>query len=213
VWPQQLKASIRCLRRSPPISAHSWIAEHANPVQLGLLFRQARRPDEALVCYQRALNLGSQPGRSASIAASSTPTIYARMSRPSANCARRSPAARLCPALLNLANIQEDRGRRDGRWNSTVACWNSIHTAPSLALANMQAPADCDARLIGSSGRARAAGLPIPAGAAWILGRARASGKYEEAFRPMPANATVRAGARAQASVTIGAPRNRWSIG
>jgi tetratricopeptide (TPR) repeat protein len=90
--------------------------EHANSwFNLGLLFRQARRPDEALVCYQRALNLGIANPQEVHL---NRGVIYADYLRQDAEAERELRTAldlqpSFVPALLNLANIQEDRGRRD----------------------------------------------------------------------------------------------------
>ncbi len=179
--------------------------EHANSwFNLGLLFRQAGRPDEALVCYQRALNLGIANPEEVHL---NRGVIYADYLRQDAEAERELRTAlklqpNFVPALLNLANIQEDRGRRD----EAQELYRRVleldpHSTLALArFANMQAPADCDAQLIGQLRAALDRGSLSDPGRALLgfaLGRALdAKGAYGEAFTAYAAaNATVRAAA------------------
>jgi tetratricopeptide (TPR) repeat protein len=179
--------------------------EHANSwFNLGLLFRQAHRPEEALACYQRALNLGIASPEEVHL---NRGVIYADYLRQDAEAERELRAALslqpdFVPALLNLANIQEDRGRRD----VALELYRRVleldpHCTLALArFANMQAPADCDARLIGQLRAAlERASLSDPGRAllGFALGRALdGSGAYGEAFSAYAAaNAAVRAAA------------------
>jgi tetratricopeptide (TPR) repeat protein len=179
--------------------------EHANSwFNLGLLFRQARYPDEALLCYQTALNLGIANPEEVHL---NRGVIYADYLRQDAEAERElRTAIRLRPgfiaAMLNLANIQEDRGRRD----EAMELYRGVleldpHCALALArFANMQGPANCDAALIGQlqaelarpavSGEERAL-------LGFALGRALdASGEYGKAFSVYAAaNAMVRTAA------------------
>jgi len=165
--------------------------EHANSwFNLGLLFRQARFAEEALVCYEKALKLGIANPEEVHL---NRAVIYADYLRQDAEAERELRTALtlhpgFVPALLNLANIQEDRGRR----NEALELYRrALELDPycTLALAryaNMQAPADCDAPLIARLQGALA--RPAVTGAdraqlGFALGRALdAGGAYEEAF-------------------------------
>ena len=169
-----------------------------------MLFRQAGRPDEALVCYQRALNLGIANPEEVHL---NRGVIYADYLRQDAEAERELRTAlklqpNFVPALLNLANIQEDRGRRD----EAQELYRRVleldpHCTLALArFANMQAPADCDAQLIGQTASRARSREPLRPGRALLgfaLGRALdASGAYGEAFTAYAAaNTTVRAAA------------------
>src|SRR4051812_21898230 len=89
--------------------------EHANSwFNLGLLFRQAGRPQEALVCYQKALNLGLASPEEVHL---NRAVIYADYLRQDQEAERELRTALslqpgFVPAFLNWANIEEDRGRR-----------------------------------------------------------------------------------------------------
>ena len=179
--------------------------EHANSwFNLGLLFRQARLPDEALVCYQKALNLGITSPEEVHLNRSVVYADYLRQDAQAENELRAALAANsnYVPALLNLANIHEDRGQRD----EALELYQRIlqldpHCALALArFANMQTPAECSPELIA---RLRSA-LARPASTdgerallGFALGRVLdASGDYPQAFDAYAqANATTRAAA------------------
>ena len=179
--------------------------DHANSwFNLGLLFRQARLPQEALVCYQKALNLGIASPEQVHL---NRGVIYADYLRQDAEAERELRTALtiqpgFIPALLNLANIQEDRGRRA----EAMELYQRVleldpHCAMALArYANMQPSAGCDAKLIGQL----QAALRRPelhrtdqALLSFALGRALdAGGAYEGAFGAyFAANLSVRASA------------------
>jgi tetratricopeptide (TPR) repeat protein len=179
--------------------------EHANSwFNLGLLFRQGRRPQEALVCYQRALNLGIASPEQVHL---NRGVIYADYLRQDDEAERELRTAlaiqpSFIPAMLNLANIQEDRGRRDEAMElyRRVLEIDPLCTLALARYANMQPPAGCDAELIG---RLQAA-LRRPdlsrtdqALLCFALGRALdAGGAYEGAFGAYTAaNLSVRASA------------------
>ncbi len=108
--------------------------EHANSwFNLGLLFRQANRPEEALVCYQKALNLGIAHPEEVHL---NRGVIYADYLRRDAEAERELRIALtmqpgFVPALLNS-------GQPPGRprptwprpWTFTNAYWSSIRNAP-----------------------------------------------------------------------------------
>ena len=179
--------------------------EHANSwFNLGLLFRQARRPEEALLCYQQALNLGIASPEQVHL---NRGVIYADYLRQDAAAERELRTALsldpgFVPALLNLANIQGDRGRRDEALElyRRVLQLDPLCTLALARYANMQAAADCDEALIGQLQTALA--RPAITGAdrvqlGFALGRVLdARGSYEAAFSAYAAaNAAVRAGA------------------
>lgn len=179
--------------------------EHANSwFNLGLLFRQASRPEEALVCYQRALNLGIADPEQVHL---NRAVIYADYLRQDAEAERELRAALklradYVPALLNLANIQEDRGRRA----EALELYRHVleidpHSTLALArYANMHPPAECDAGLLAQLHGALARPEVTDEERVLLgfaLGRALdASGAYEMAFVAYAAaNAKLRAAA------------------
>ena len=179
--------------------------EHANSwFNLGLLFRRARLPDEALVCYQKALNLGIANPEEVHL---NRGVVYADDLRQDAEAERELGAAlasnpNYLPALLNLANIHEDRGERDA---ALELYQRALQLDPQCTLAlarsaNMRKPADCDPELIAQLRSALARPAMAEAERALLgfaLGRVLdASGGYEQAFEAYAtANATMRAGA------------------
>ena len=127
--------------------------EHADSwYNLGLLLRQVRRFDDALVCYQQALALGISSPESVHLNRS---VIFADYLRQDEAAERELEAAlalksAYIPALLNLANLYEDRGRRDDalmRYREVLAldprCFEAL-----ARYANMHLPSDVSAELI-----------------------------------------------------------------
>jgi tetratricopeptide (TPR) repeat protein len=179
--------------------------EHANSwFNLGLLFRQAHRPDEALVCYQMALNLGITEPATVHLNCAVIFADYLRQDDAAERELRTALQLRpgFIPALLNLANIQEDRGRR----KEALELYRTVLELDprcSLALArfaNMQSPADCNAQLIAQLQAALARPDLTDADQALLgfaLGRVLdATDAYDEAFSAYTvANAAVRANA------------------
>ena len=157
---------------------------------LAFLLRQIRRYDDALGCYQKALATGVSAPETARL---NRAVIYGDHLRQdeAAECELRAalelnPA--FVPALLNLASLLEDRGRRDEA-GALYAKALAVDPRCYLALArfaNLQPPAACDDAL---SARLRAA-LAHPAASAadraalgFALGRALdAAADYEAAF-------------------------------
>ncbi len=194
--PEAIAAYQSALRERPD-HANSWF-------NLGLLYRQARRPAEALDSYQRALDLGIAGPEEVHL---NRGVIYADFLRQDAEAERElRTALRLrpdfIPALLNLANMHEDRGERD----EAMRLYRRIleldpHCHLALArFANMQRPAECDASLVAQLEAALA--RPATNGderalLGFALGRVLdARGAYREAFSAYSAaNATVRSGA------------------
>ena len=164
--------------------------EHADSwFNLGLLFRRARQPNEALVCYQKALNLGIASPEEVHL---NLGVIYADFLRQDAQAERELHTALklnpvYVPALLNLANIHEDRGRRE---EALELYRRALELDPqcSLALvriANMRAGSEVDAELISKlrAALASAIGDEERALLGFALGRALdASAAYEDAF-------------------------------
>lgn len=183
--------------------------EHSNSwFNLGVLFRKVRRLDEALSCYQKAIDLGIPHAEEVHL---NRGVIYSDYLRQDAAAVRELHAALVLnpgyvPALLNLANIHEDQGRR----NEALALYSrALELDPrcSLALtryANMQAPADCDSRLISNLRTAIAhpdASDADRAALGFALGRALdASGAYDEAFA---AYATANSVSRSSAASVV----------
>ena len=180
--------------------------EHANSwFNLGLLFRQARLPDKRHWCATRKRSiLGITSPEEVHLNRSVVYADYLRQDAQAENELRAALAANsnYVPALLNLANIHEDRGQRD----EALELYQRIlqldpHCALALArFANMQAPAACDAALIGRL-RSALARPAITDGERALLGFALgraldASGDYRQAFDAYAAaNVTTRAAA------------------
>jgi tetratricopeptide (TPR) repeat protein len=179
--------------------------EHANSwFNLGLLFRQARLPDEALVCYQKALNLGITSPEEVHL---NRAVVYADFLRQDAQAERELRSAlaansNYIPALLNLANLHEDRGERDEALElyQRIVQLDPQNTLALARFANMQKPAECTPGLIAQLRSALARPLLSDEERAvlgFALGRALdASGAYQQAFEAYTAaNATTRAAA------------------
>ena len=179
---ESILAYQRLLLRWPGHS-NSWF-------NLGVLLRNMRRIDEALLCYQKAIDLGISHPEEVHL---NRAVIYS-------DCLRRDGAAEqelqlalasnpgYIPALLNLANIREDWGRRD----EALELYQRVlvldpHCSLALArFANMQSPASCDSQLISrlSIEIARQDATDVErADLGFALGRALdASGAFDEAF-------------------------------
>ena len=127
--------------------------EHADSwYNLGLLLRQVRRFDDALICYQKALNLNISNPETVHL---NRAVIYSDYLRQDELAERELEAALVLnatyiPALLNLANLHEDRGRRTqalARYREVLGldprCFEAL-----ARFANMQAPADINLELI-----------------------------------------------------------------
>jgi tetratricopeptide (TPR) repeat protein len=169
-----------------------------------LLFRQAARPEEALVCYQRALNLGIANPEQVHL---NRGVIYADYLRQDSEAERELRTALTLqpgyvPALLNLANIQEDRGRRAEALElyQRVLELDPLSTMALVRYANMQTTGGLDAALIGRLHAALARPAlsdPERVLLGFALGRALdATGDYYTAFMAYEAaNAKMRAAA------------------
>ena len=180
--PEAIAAFQRVLLRWPG-HADSWF-------NLGLLLRQARRLDAALVSYQKALDLGIARPEEVHL---NRGVIYADYLRQDENAERELRAALVLhptfvPALLNLANLHEDRGMRDealGLYRRILAL-DPLCFAALARYANMQASADCDPSLIlelRSAIAHPAATGGDRANLGFALGRALdATAAYDEAF-------------------------------
>ncbi len=157
---------------------------------LGFLLRQARQFDDALTCYQKALDLGVTEPESARL---NRAVIYADHLRRD-DAAERELLAALdlnrgyVPAMLNLANLHEDRGRRDearGLYARALA----VDPACFLALAryaNLQGSGVRDPALVGQLRAALASPLATAvdrADVGYALGRLLdQAGDYPAAF-------------------------------
>ena len=167
-----------------------WPQDAGSWYNLGLLFRSTGQFNEALVCYQSAIDLGIANPEQVYL---NRGVIYADYLRRYAEAERELLAAlaanpEFVPALLNLANLHEDQGARAAALELYA---RALQLDPKNALAlarfaNMQAGADIDAPLLE---RLQAA-VARPGAAAeerallgFALGRARdASGDYAQAF-------------------------------
>ena len=166
-----------------PGHANSWF-------NLGLLLRQARRFDEALGCYQKALDLDIAEPEAVHL---NRAVIYADYLRQDADAERELKAAlarnsNYIPALLNLANLYEDHGQREPAmllYRHALA--SDGHCFEALArLANMSAESECSPQLVTQLRSALAqpaAGEAERATLGFALGRVLdARGEYQLAF-------------------------------
>ena len=180
--PEAIAAYQRLLLRWPA-HANSWF-------NLGVLLRRSSRFDQALTCYRKAIELGVVNPEEVHL---NRAVIYADHLRQDAAAERELQAAlainpNYVPALLNLANINEDRGRRAaamGLYQRVL----ELDPQCFLALAryaNIQKPADCGPQLVARLQAALAHPAADDAARAdlgFALGRALdASGYYDEAF-------------------------------
>jgi tetratricopeptide (TPR) repeat protein len=157
---------------------------------LGYLLRQVRQYDNALTCYGRALELGISDPETAHL---NRAVIYADHLRQDEAAEEELNAAialndAFIPAMLNLANLYEDRGRRDdaAALYERVLALDPTCFLALARLAGTQPRARCDAAL---AARLRA-GLAHPgvsmadrATLGFALGRVLdAAGDYGAAF-------------------------------
>lgn len=199
---EAIEAYQRVLNRWPAL-ANCWF-------NLGFLLRLVRSFDQALFCYQKALDLGIPEPESVHL---NRAVIYSDHLRQDVAAERELNAAlalhaSYVPALLNLANLYEDRGQRD----EAAALYERALTedpACFLALARLAglAPrASCDAALA----RRLCAALADPAASAadratlgFALGRVLdAVGEYSAAFAAYQAANADSRGSAAPAVVT-----------
>src|SRR6266567_4734824 len=169
---------------------------------LGWLQRQARAFDDALVSYQRALELDVAEPEEVHV---NRAVIYSDHLHKQAEAERELRAAlaknaQYIPALLNLGNLQEDLGNRPearAAYEKVLA----IEPLHSLALARLAGVSHSPELDDGLANRLRSA-IALPAGAAAekadlgfaLAGLLNASKHYQEAFEvASAANATSRA--------------------
>ena len=142
--PEAIEAFTRILALRPTLS-DCWF-------NLGFLLRRARRFDDALACYQKAIDTGVSEPETALLNRAVIYTDHLRQD----DAAERELRAALAlnpgyvPALLNLANLHEDRGSRD---QASVFYEAALAADPRCLLAlariaNLQPTAGCDAALI-----------------------------------------------------------------
>ena len=180
--PEAIDAYQRLLARWPGI-ADGWF-------NLGILLRQTRQFTEALVAYQKALALGISGPEEVHV---NCAVIYRdvlhrdEMAEQALEAALAASPA-FIPALLNLANLHEDRGRREAARSLYRRAFALDPTCfEALArLANMQAPAEIGAPLVAQLRAAlvhAAASMTDRAALGFALGRALdALGQYPAAF-------------------------------
>ncbi|HEX9138559.1 MAG TPA: sulfotransferase, partial [Steroidobacteraceae bacterium] len=180
--PEAIDAYQGILKRWPGL-AECWF-------NLAVLQRQARRLADALDSYQKALNAGVSRPEEVHLNRS---VIYTDHLGQHAAAERELKSALLInpaftPALLNLANLYEDLGRR-GEAQSTYARILALDPRCFEALArfaNLQQPAAADPALVAQLRQGlsdRAASAAERASLGFALGRIfDASGEYEAAF-------------------------------
>ncbi len=185
--PEAIDAYLGILRRWPGL-AECWF-------NLAVLQRQARRLTDALDSYQQALNAGVSRPEEAHLNRSVIYTDYLGQH----GAAERELKAALSinpgftPALLNLANLYEDLGRRSeaqGIYARILAldprCFEAL-----ARLANLQPPAAADPSLVAQLQRSLADGAASAAERAslgFALGRMLdAAGDYPAAFAAIDA--------------------------
>jgi tetratricopeptide (TPR) repeat protein len=157
---------------------------------LALMYRRARRFDDALAAYDSALSHGLSGPEEAHL---NRGVIYADdLRRP--DLAERELAAALAlnprylPALLNLGNLHEDRGRRAEAREAyeRVLALEADHPLALARLAGLHAPEGPDDPMIGRVARAQARPGLGPADKAELLfslGRLQdQAGVYNEAY-------------------------------
>ncbi|MBS0375671.1 MAG: sulfotransferase [Proteobacteria bacterium] len=194
--PEAIAAYERLLAQAPGYAA-GWF-------NLGVLRRRARRLPEALAAYQRALDLGIPRPEEAHL---NRAVIYADFLRQDAAAEaelRRALElnARFLPALLNLANLQEDRGEREAARATyeRLLALAPQHAEALARAANLEPPALAAPRFRARLEAALAdAGRPPAerASLGFALGRALdGAGEYRAAFAAVAAaNAASRAAA------------------
>ncbi|MBS0417399.1 MAG: sulfotransferase [Proteobacteria bacterium] len=173
---------------------------------LGVLLRQQRQLPEALAAYQRALDYGISAPEEVHL---NRAVIYSDYLRQDSAAEQELTQAlqnnpNYIPALLNLANLHEDRGGRSeaGALYGRVLTLNPRCFEALARFANLQPAASADNRLIVEIEEA----LQAPAAAAeqasllFALGRLRdGKGQYAAAFEAYTA-----ANARSRASAAPG---------
>jgi tetratricopeptide (TPR) repeat protein len=180
--PEAIDAYQGILKRWPDL-AECWF-------NLAVLQRQARRLSDALDSYQKALDAGVSRPEEAHLNRSVIFTDYlgqhAAAERELKSALSINPA--FTPALLNLANLYEDLGRRSEA-QSTYARILALDPRCFEALArfaNLQQPAAADPALVAQLERAlgdQAASAAERASLGFALGRILdASGQYQAAF-------------------------------
>jgi tetratricopeptide (TPR) repeat protein len=194
--PEAIDAYQSILKRWPDL-AECWF-------NLAVLQRQARRLADALDSYQKALDAGVSRPEEAHLNRSVIFTDYlgqhAAAERELKSALSINPA--FTPALLNLANLYEDLGRRSEA-QSTYARILALDPRCFEALArfaNLQQPAAADPALVAQLERAlgdQAASAAERASLGFALGRILdASGQYTAAFAAVgAANRASRASA------------------
>jgi tetratricopeptide (TPR) repeat protein len=185
--PEAIDAYLGILKRWPEL-AECWF-------NLAVLQRQARRLTDALDSYQKALNAGVSRPEEAHLNRGVIYTDYLGQHE----AAERELKAALSinpgftPALLNLANLYEDLGRRSeaqGIYARILAldprCFEAL-----ARLANLQPPAAADPLLVAQLQRGLADGAASAAERAslgFALGRMLdAAGDYQAAFAAIDA--------------------------
>lgn len=178
----------RAVLKKNPARADCWY-------NLGYLLRRVEDFDGALRAYEEALARGAAGPEEIRL---NRAVIYADDLRDDA-AAERELAAALsiapgyAPALLNLGNLQEERGDRE----AAVACYDrllalggrdDLHAEALARLAHLRAPAGRDdpmlARLRATAADGTGLGSETRANLLFALGRALdALGAYDEAFR------------------------------
>jgi tetratricopeptide (TPR) repeat protein len=180
--PEAIQAYQRLLLQWPD-DATSWF-------NLGVLLRRIRSFDEALVCYQRAIQLGITNPEEVHL---NSAVIYADYLRQDAAAEQELRTALAInpgyvPALLNLANIMEDLGRRAEAMHLYLRILE-LDSRCFMALAryaNMQRPAECGPQLVAQLRAALAHPAADPTARidmGFALGRVLdACGAYDAAF-------------------------------
>ena len=199
--PEAIRAYRRVLEQRPGL-ADCWY-------NLGVLLRRQRQLPEALAAYQRALDSGISAPEEVHL---NRAVIYSDYLRQDAAAEHElQQALRLnasyLPALLNLANLNEDLGRRDaaGALYERILALEPRCFEALARLANLQPPASADNRFILQIEKA----LLTPASAAehasllFALGRLLdGKGQFAAAFEAYTAaNAKSRASAAPAAAI------------
>ncbi len=187
-------AAYEQLLRQRPALPDSWY-------NLALLYRRARRFDDALAAYDKALTHGLSGPEEAYL---NRGVIYADDLRRPEEAERELAAAlilnpRYVPALLNLGNLHEDRGRRAQAREAydQILTLEPDHPLALARAAGLHAPSGPDDLMIGRLDRAASKPGLGPADKAELLfsvGRLHdTAGAYNEAWtRYLEANAFSR---------------------
>jgi len=193
-------AAYERLLEAKPDLADSWY-------NLGWLQRKARRFDEALASYQRSLDLDIADPEEVHL---NLAVIHADQLHQHEAAERELLAAlernpRFVPALLNLGNLHEDRGNRDGARSAYERALEADpdHSLALARLAGVSHAAELDERLAARLRVAIARPGTEPAEQAdlgfALAGLFDAAGRYDDAFASAAAaNAASRAAAGAK---------------